>query len=62
MTPVICCLCGRQFSERDPQPIGDQGAEFFNKPADSYVCFWCVQTLNDEPGDPTPPRFQEGRG
>ena len=30
---VFCWLCGRQFIERDPQPIGDDGAEFFNKPA-----------------------------
>ena len=62
LVQIMCCLCGHQFTERDPQPIGEDGAEFFNKPAASFVCFWCVESINDDPQDPVPSRFREGRG
>ena len=62
LTQITCCLCSRQFTERNPRPIGEQGAKFFNKPAASYVCFWCVESWIDDPADPMPPRFPPGRG
>ena len=62
MTRVRCCLCGQIFSERDPQPIGDEGARFFHKPAESYVCFWCMDAMDYDPSDPVPSRFPAGRG
>jgi hypothetical protein len=58
---VRCCLCEHVFTNRDPQPIGEDGARFFKKPAECYVCFWCVGKWVEDPSDETEPRFPPGR-
>jgi hypothetical protein len=49
-----CGLCGHWF-------YAEKGAEFFHLPAGCWVCFWCFDSLNDDPFDPTPKLFQYGR-
>jgi hypothetical protein len=52
MTSIVCCMCGQRFSERDPKPLGEDGGRCFDKPADGYVCFWCVGDFVYDPSDP----------
>jgi hypothetical protein len=35
-----CALCGREFYDANPEPVGEQGAEFFGVNADSFVCYF----------------------
>jgi hypothetical protein len=57
-----CGLCGQWFLSCDGEPpLDEKGAEFFHLPVGCWVCFWCVDSLNDDPGDPTPKLFQRGR-
>jgi hypothetical protein len=50
-----CALCGREFYDANPQPVGEQGAEFFGvKDPHSFVCYFCLDNINVEPQDQKP--------
>jgi hypothetical protein len=44
MTHVKCSLCDQFYLARNPKPIGRDGAEYFHRPARSYICFWCADS------------------
>jgi hypothetical protein len=46
MTRIKCSLCDPYYLARNPKPIGKDGAEYFNRSARDYVCFWCVDSFD----------------
>jgi hypothetical protein len=49
-----CALCGREFYDANPEPVGEQGAAFLRVSADAFVCYFCLDNINVEPQDQKP--------